>query len=711
MSRNWHVLRSWSPDLLAIWLGLCVFFVFYGPSVLISSSPYLSAPTGDIATELAGYFHFANDSWRFPLFILPQINEPEGSNLLFIGGVPLLALFAKAARLIFGDTPNLLGAWYALCCALQTHSFFFLMRQITERQPFLLAFASITAALAYAFLSRTGHVSLFAHFLCIYAVGLLVATTNAANFPEVILARLAGLVYCSMLVFAYLAICTTVIFFGAIASLYWLKRLRFEACLRYLIIFLALQVTLAFAAGYFWGIGRADPSALIGFSEYGFNLGSLFLPHKSVLFPMLPFQHPWWEGDFYLGIGILGLWIFSIITSSGWLFGVTLRHWPIAATLAALTIYSLSNRINFLDQTLLTLPLPAVLTPFLGMVRTAGRLFWPVGYLMMAGAITTPLIRFPKIAALLIMPAVLISLLEATGAYAVIRQLVTVARPVPLDYDELQIAMSEHRSLFVFPTFWCNQPLTVDAWIAYQQIELTSARAALSSNSTITARKIKDCARESTESVSSLTSGRLLALMNKQAIKAVFPLERRAELFSHCRRFALSNDQGALCSTRWDFGGADREFVETLTERIGTNETVRFSDQDRRKQLLVSGWHPEPNLAWTAGKEAKLELRLPPVPSDRLIFRVRFFAFLSPPVINDRNVSVYIQGREIASWTIATMDWESRDVPVPQGLDGQPVQIVFVQNEVRSQKELGVGPDPRHLGIAVDSIAVVERSR
>ena len=288
--------------LLSFALGVLIFFVFFGPELLLNQAPFLSSPAGDIATELAGYLHFIGDRWRFPLFIIPTINQPEGSNLLFTGGVPILAAVAKLVRSTSGDTILLFGPWYLICCALQTHSFFFLMRQMTEEKPYLLAIASVVAGLNYAFLTRMGHISLVCHFICIYSVGLLFATANSKKSNRVILLASAGLAYLAMFVFAYLAICNTVLFLGTVASLAWLKRVSILRGVAAIAAFALIELLLAAIGGYFWGATKAAPAALIGYSIYGLDLGSLFSPPKSILFPTRPFLRDWWEGDFYLGL-------------------------------------------------------------------------------------------------------------------------------------------------------------------------------------------------------------------------------------------------------------------------------------------------------------------------------------------------------------------------------------------------------------------------
>ncbi len=530
------------PDFVSLGLGLLVFLVFYGPKLFSNDLPYLSAPVGDIAAELAAYFQFADDGWHFPLFALPNINLPEGSNMLFTGGVPLLALFAKIAHSLSNWTPNLIGPWYALCCVLQTHSTYFLMRQITDRRPLVLALASVVGALLNAFLTRTGHVSLFGQFLCIYPVGFVIATTNRTYSPTTILAWLAGFALVSMYVFAYLAIMNTAMFFAGALSLCNRKRLGNKQTFFALIGFAVLLVLCAFLGGYFWAVGKADPASVAGYTLYSFNIGSLF---NDELFG------PNWEGSFYLGRGVIGLWALIWLTGLAAIARAIRRNTPIVAVFGLLTAYSLSNRVHFLDYTIFAYPLPDFVAPVLGMARTSGRLFWPIGYLIVASAFAIVVARFPRTGPALVLAATLSACVEGSSAYRYLQILMNSPKQTPLDYPGLLQIMSEHKSLYVLPTNSCVDPFGhVPRLIAYQQVEFSAARASLSSNSSITARKIKDCAAEAHD-VRAIQPGELGIFMSLSAVKASYAAQL-GSISDQCRTFAIDPDEGYACSRSWE---------------------------------------------------------------------------------------------------------------------------------------------------------------
>jgi hypothetical protein len=703
--------KRYAPDFISAGLGVAVFLVVYGPQFLLNRTPYLTYPVGDIASEMAGYFSFAHDTWRFPLFLMPTINQPEGSNLLFTGGVPLLALLAKVIHSLSGRVPNLFGPWYLLCCILQTHSFFFLMRQFTERRPMLLAAASICGGVAYAFLMRTGHVSLFAQFLCIYAMGLVVASTRDRYLPGQILAGIALLVYISMFVFAYIAIMNTFLFVAALASLWHRERLTTRQAFKSFTVFFVIQIVISFIGGYFWGVGQAEPVPLSSFALFGLNLGALFNPPQSILFPSHPLAWPWWEGTFYLGIGVIGLWIAILIRAPQKIYLAVKTHWPIAAVLAVLIVYSLSNRVAFLDTTLISYPLPRFLGPVIGMARTSGRLFWPVGYLLMAASFALVVIEFRRAAPVMVSAALFLVCIEATGPITYVRSLVNTPGPAPLDYPTLFKIMSEHHSVFAFPSFWCGVGSDHQLGNAYEEIEYSSSRFGLGSNFAITARKIKDCNEEAVGS-HFMKPGEVNFFMSRAVAMAAVD-SHPSDVPAHCRQFTVGTGLGFACSAAWtaetDLTGFSA--VTDLVVPLTIGETIDFSSSGNSKSFISAGWWvtPHDEFTLTNEREAIVRFKLPPSPSEDLQLKVTAMPFLVPNVIPERVVSVFINDEKLGDWSFTGESWAPsiRSVVLPHGLDGRSVRLVLKQSEIRSPKELGINNDFRRMGLALKSIQLL----
>jgi hypothetical protein len=713
--RTTLALAGLAPDILSISSGCVVFLICFGPHFLLNDAPYLVTPVGDIAAEMAGYFNFAHDTWRFPLFSMPLVNQPEGANQLFIGGVPLLALLAKIIHSVSGRVPNLFGPWFLLCCALQTHSLFFLMRQITHYRPFLLAFASVSGGLAYAFLTRNGHVSLFAQFLCIYAMGFVIAAANDRYSPNRILISLALLVYASMFVFAYIAIMNTALFVAGLASLWQRERISLQKAIITFVAFFVVQIVLSFIGGYFWGAGLAEPVSLSSYGFFGMNLGTLFAPPQSILFPTHEIiRRSWWEGDFYLGLGVIGLWLAIIFNNPRTVRDAIRSHWAIVVILGALLLYSMSNRIAFLDQTLFTVPLPKFLEPFIGMARTSGRLFWPIGYLIIGSAFALTVIQFRRAAPAMISVALILLCLEATGPISYVQYLVKTPNGNPLSYPSLSTLLAGYRSVYTAPSFWCVAGEDVPKATAFHEIEFSASQFGLVSNSAITARKMKDCRKESA-TPHFPAPGEITFFMSRGAATLAMS-ERPIDIAKSCRQFRLGSDVGVACSSQ-SWPKDDMPYFQPVTDLVlplSVGEKIDFTLSGNSPKYMSGGWsvRSDNDLTWTEGPVSAVEFKLPlDPPSENLHVDVTALVFLYAPEITQRLVSVEVNGQTNDTWNFqGAMQWMTRSIALPQGFNGKTIRIAFRQDASRSPKDIGLNEDPRHLGLGVKTIALVSNS-
>lgn len=706
--------EAFGPHIVALLIGLVAFFVVFGPEFALVRVPFLANPVGDVAAEMAGYFHFAHDGWHWPLFSLPNINEPEGANQLFIGGVPILAFVAKLIAAVSGRVPNLFGLWYLLCFVLQAHALFFLMRQITREQPYVLAVASVVGVLSYAFLTRIGHVSLFGQFLVIYAMGLVIATTRSDASAKNILIKMAVLVFVALFVFAYLAIDNIVLFGTALVSLYWRRRLSlFQAAIVGTCFAVAL-VAIAAAGGYFWAVGRAEPVDISSYGALGLNLGSLVIPPRSILFPNNALFNNWWEGNFYLGLGILLLWALLLWVAPRVIWRVLVRNWPVVLILALLTVYCISNQIEFGATHLFSYRLPKFMAPVVGMARSAGRLFWPLGYFLMAAAIALTVHKYRLRAFPMVIAVVALACAEATGTYAFVQSKVHTVPPVSLNYAGLAEVMDQHRKMLVYPSFWCD-PGADDSpkRLTHQQLEFLGARANLASNSAITARKMKDCGREAA-SVPVVRDGDLAIFLAPSAARASYASHPR-DVTEQCRSFQLGGASGVMCSTAWSRNTLlpipELAAVSSLQSSLKPGDAIDFSAKGNSANFIGNGWWmvPDENLTWTEGEMSSLTFRLPDLPSAELSLAIDTIAFVSGARLPNRTVEVLVNDQLLATWEFRDSSPSEKRLDLPAGLDGQVVMFSMRQSASPSPKELGLNGDPRHLGLGVRQIVLRRR--
>jgi hypothetical protein len=710
-----HGLRvGLGPHLLALAIGLSVGLALLGGDTLTSAAPFLATPIGDFAAEQASYLLVANDIWRFPFLSLPLVNRPEGANAVFFGGIPLLAMTARMVADVTGSVPNLIGFWYFLCFALQGHSFFFLMRQITRERPFVVAACSLAAVLAYAFLTRFGHVSLFGQFLVIYAMGLAVRATQAETDWRTILLWMTALAAAALLVFAYLAVSVAMLFGAVLVLMWWQRRMRAVEVFGAGLAFTAVLGFVAWSAGYFWAASVAEPTDMSSYSQLGLNLGGLVIPPQSVLFPSQPLFRPWWEGDFYLGVGTVALLATVLIARRRAVAIGLARVWPVAAILLILTVYALSNRWAFGSYVLLEYDLPGWALPVVGLARSGGRLFWPIGYLLMACAFALAIGYFGRRGVALAAGALVLLTLEASSTLAYVHGLVHEPAKVPLDYAGLQAVMDAHSYLRLYPSFWCNPGGDGSTRrVVHWQLQSTSARAGQASNSAITVRKMKDCVAEWERMPSEvLRPGEINVFLDRGAFRTAFAGRGIGER-GHCRAFDMPPGRGYMCSRAWD---AETELplpelrpIDEKPPLLAPGSPVDFSTGGNWELFAGGGWwlNSDGEFTWTDGDIATIDLMVPRDEAGAtLIYEV--YPYLATRLPN-RTVEVRVEGRTLALWRFDSPEWSERQVDLPTDLTGRPITIELHQSVAQSPRELGIGADPRRLGIAVKTITTDAR--
>ncbi len=190
-------------------------------------------------------------------------------------------------------------------------------------------------------------------------------------------------------------------------------------------------------SGYFHEVG--DPVGYpgegkpFGFGHYSMNMLSPWIPQRSGLFLAMnrfsiPALSPWvprslglfpamsrvidgtggqYEGFNYLGLGVLLLLALALWAGSSEINSAVRKYWALALLVLGLTLLALSHRVfaGYWE----VLKIGSSPPFFLEQLRASGRLFWPVGYTLMAMGLTVAhrRLRRPFNIALILVAAVL----------------------------------------------------------------------------------------------------------------------------------------------------------------------------------------------------------------------------------------------------------------------------------------------------------------
>ncbi len=144
-----------------------------------------------------------------------------------------------------------------------------------------------------------------------------------------------------------------------------------------------------------------------------------------------------------------------------------------------------------------------------------------------------------------------------------------------------------------------------------------------------------------------------------------------------------------------------RSIPRVAAQRYEWGTELRFGDQGNAGPFYGIGWsNPESGITWTDGHLATLVLPVTP-PKGDVTLTVNLSGFVSPGKRDHQNVRLLVNHHEVARWVAAT-DFQDYTVVIPKGdLGGAVVEIGFDLPDAVSPMEMGVGTDPRTLGIAI----------
>lgn len=433
-------------------------FDFVFPS-LAQSRPF----PDDTGQHIAAQRWFIAEPWSWPPLAIRSLGAPDGTNLAFVDGIPILAVPLKLIAAWLPAGFHGIGLWYALSAILQPVAAVWCLRAAGERR-LLPALAIALLALGMpAWIARFGHTALWGHFIVLLGLGCalrLVRRPTRAGWIGAILLQPAAL-----FVHPYLAGMTLAMLASVPLTLLLRgdPRWRGAALATSLAIAAVLLPTIAF--GYLGAQGEG------GYGAMALNLASPLWPHGSWLLGTLApgfidaTGNTGWDGYNWLGLGVVASLLFAAILSPRALFRLPLRHPGLVLALLALTVFAVSHRVGFAGRILLDLGDPPGLVQ---QFRGSARFFWPVGYALAIGAAIV-LLRASNLGAPLLLLAGLLQFADAQPIRAAFRDWAEERPAWPFDADALRPLLRAHARLTLLPTWFCA-PATADGHEARARI-------------------------------------------------------------------------------------------------------------------------------------------------------------------------------------------------------------------------------------------------
>jgi hypothetical protein len=358
--------------------GFFLVILRLGPVVSPSNTSWLMA--WDWSVGYTGWRFFRIEPWTWPPGRIDGLLHPIGTTIGFTDALPVCALPFKALRALLPGTFQYVGAFLFLCYAAQGVFGALLLRLLTPdlwRQAAGAAFFVLSPALLF----RLGHVSLSTHALLLagiwaYARG--AAGGRDATLLWPLLCAVAGGIH------PYIVLLVEALALADVLRARFVARTlgTGAAALR-----MAGNVGACLATAWLSGYLRSGASAISGegLGHFSMNLLSPVNPMGySRFLPDLPLATlGQYEGFNYAGLGVLALFgaALAVAVRKPPSRDAVRRFGPLLLACFALALCALSPKVTFASAVLFELP--PQWFPFLAPFRSTGRLFWPMGSLLL----------------------------------------------------------------------------------------------------------------------------------------------------------------------------------------------------------------------------------------------------------------------------------------------------------------------------------------
>jgi hypothetical protein len=449
----------------AVIIGLGHLMVTVGAGIARASDPLWRLPVGDMSMFVLGGEAFLREpGWHFPIASTWRLlSSGAPVSIVYTDSAPWVAIAMKSLGLHVGDV-SVIGVVAVLSVVLQPVAVALLLLALGVRRAESLLFGVLLGSFLPAWYQRlVWHVALSSHWLVVLALALAALAIRRGVSWRVIVG-LAALGAFSIGVHAYLFVMVAAVAAGALLSdVARVGRPAVPRAAAGLALFLAASGLSAWALGYRGGGGVG------GFGRFSMNALSPVVPQISGLTQLLIGTPRWfldatgrqYEGFNYLGGGILlCVGAAAIILWRGrstWSVGRAVL--PLVAALAGLTLFALSHKVYVRHTLVLSVPLPARVLTLFNELRSSGRMFWPVAYALLAGAVLV-LDRLPRraVSATVLTAALLLQVVDTSVLRSRLRDAYRAdpSRRPTFDARAFQPGGAlAGRSLRVVPSFLC----------------------------------------------------------------------------------------------------------------------------------------------------------------------------------------------------------------------------------------------------------------
>lgn len=149
------------------------------------------------------------------------------------------------------------------------------------------------------------------------------------------------------------------------------------------------------------------------------------------------------------------------------------------------------------------------------------------------------------------------------------------------------------------------------------------------------------------------------------------------------------------------------EYGQAHSRQVGPyvwGSTIQFGVEGNAADYKGDGWSiPGSGFEWTAEHRVELNIPVAPAATD-VSFTILGKPSIFPGLLDRQRMRLSVGGIVIADWILEEYQSSQLSAIIPQHLLRSPLQVVLEFPDAQRPQELGISPDPRLLGMAVQQI-------
>jgi len=705
---------------IPVLIGVSIFYLVVGPAILHPS--YISwLRDGDPAQQYLGWALFRQSEWQIPLGLNPKFGMEIATSIVYSDSIPLMAIIFKALSPFLSQPFQYFGWWTLLCFIMQAFITWLLAGLITRDflQKFLIT-CLITFSLPL-FWRVAFHHYLLSHFLILAGL--------YCNFSKPL--KWHKLPWLLLLSFALL---TNFYVFVMIIML-WVGNAcdclrRGQVSLRTLCLDLFLSSLILLGVMWLVGYFTVGSSNSFGSGMYGnsrLNLTTLIDANgwswliRFIAPNLLSYAVNNYESFHFLGLGglLLGLCAFcKMWPPPSNLWQKVLRYRYFFLFIFSLTLFAVTNSIS-IGSFNFHVPISDSLFSFATILRSSGRMFLPMFYLLMLGILYLIIHSYSKwVATTLLASAFFIQVIDSAPGWIINRNFLskTYQNTIPTEFtsplhDPFWQNASRHYKNVVTIFSPPKKGFIPPNWAPFAAL---AAKYNLSTNSVLLARFDEIKAAQVRESIQKISfSGKyrddtLYIIGDERVFPALINLNKSRDLFARIDNFNVLAPGWLDCAS---CAPVPKEVIISMAfPPIKKQQTISFANGALGSNFLIGvntydnvghGWAwPEDWGVWSEGSKAQFVLPVPSEGSRNLILTMRALVSLQHP---KQEFEIYVNNALLRGVTLTNPKINIIEIPITPAItkDGF-IQIEFkFQNPVKP-KDLGMGNDGRLVSIGLE---------